>query len=76
MSYRFINPANRELFESLFSKEISNANLKFERQEMKFNEQTRPVTSFPSEDYYYYYESYDEEDNSGPIYDSYDDDYE
>ena len=54
MSYQFIDPANRDLFGSLFSKEISTANLKFESQKMDCNKQTRRVTSFPSEDDYYY----------------------
>lgn len=54
MSYQFIDPANRDLFESLFSKEISTANLKFESQKVNCNKQTRRVASFPSEDDYYH----------------------
>ena len=48
-----MNPANRELFESLFSGEISTANLKLESQEVKCNKQTRRVISFPSKGDYY-----------------------
>ena len=54
MSYQFIDPANRDLFESLFRKEISTANLKFESQKVNCNKQTRRVASFPSEDDYYH----------------------
>ena len=71
MSYQFIDPANRDLFGSLFSKEISTANLKFESQKMDCNKQTRRVTSFPSEDDYYY----EVETDAGPdgLFDYYDD---
>lgn len=72
MSYQFIDSANRDLFESLFSQEIQIANLKFESQEVNCNKQIRHVASLPSNDDYYYEEETDAgPDNLSDYYDDY-----